>query len=713
MSIASEITRITDNVADAYTAANAKGATMPVTQNSDNLASTVATIPTGITPTGTINITANDTYDVTNYANASVAVPTAAPDYYISKSFDNGTLGGANEPINLHGVNDVSTYGLSGALRKANLTGQTAFTNTNLLTSITQQCAFKECCADASFASTGLSSVTSITGKETCSHMCETCRCVSTGLTSLQTIGGDTTALSQYTCEYMFAFNNTLTSTDLGNLRAINPQLNEAQNVGTCGYMFKQNTALNSTGLVSLESINGKYACNQMFYGCTALTNIGLNNLREIRDGYVLCDMFYKCTGLITAELPSLETADAEHGFDGTFYECSNLTTFTFTKLKSIKAEKVFSKTFSSCGQLRNLYFPKLRPDSFGNITTQFDSMLSSCNNVTIHFPPQIQSVIGSWASVLACFDATSSTVVFDAGISVTVSIPSGYTVYANGADITNESTTYMYEGDNEIVSVSSDGKIGKYIFTATSGTTSFTFDPTQITYNEFTITANESGATYTASAKTDWITVAPTVDSNNKVYCSAGFDLTVSGTLSGYYANPVTQTTTTSGTITLTFGVLTTVVYNPSDLLSAITGDTSLASEDSQNNLFLYHPTSTTSWAGSVQLQLTPPTGTTTIIISTNAYVSSEENYDFGYLALGTARPFPTPTYDRVKSGVIANGIYLFRQSGQNNTMTPVSYICEDPTQNVLTIGYAQDNTLKGTNTLYIEPISIGYVVA
>lgn len=47
MSIASEILRISGNVADAYTACSNKGATLPVTQNSDNLASTIASISTG------------------------------------------------------------------------------------------------------------------------------------------------------------------------------------------------------------------------------------------------------------------------------------------------------------------------------------------------------------------------------------------------------------------------------------------------------------------------------------------------------------------------------------------------------------------------------------------------------------------------------------------------------------------------------------------
>lgn len=47
MSIASEITRISGNIADAYTALENKGATMPSTQNSDNLADTINTITTG------------------------------------------------------------------------------------------------------------------------------------------------------------------------------------------------------------------------------------------------------------------------------------------------------------------------------------------------------------------------------------------------------------------------------------------------------------------------------------------------------------------------------------------------------------------------------------------------------------------------------------------------------------------------------------------
>lgn len=47
MTIASEITRINNNIADAYTAASGKGATLPATQNSANLATCIGSITTG------------------------------------------------------------------------------------------------------------------------------------------------------------------------------------------------------------------------------------------------------------------------------------------------------------------------------------------------------------------------------------------------------------------------------------------------------------------------------------------------------------------------------------------------------------------------------------------------------------------------------------------------------------------------------------------
>lgn len=109
MSIQSEITRIAGNVSDSLAAVALKGVTVPSGSTSDDLAGLIAQIPQGsggdtmiaggfravtidgeeyleamnggITPTGTITITQNQTgIDVAQYALADVAVPAPAPN---------------------------------------------------------------------------------------------------------------------------------------------------------------------------------------------------------------------------------------------------------------------------------------------------------------------------------------------------------------------------------------------------------------------------------------------------------------------------------------------------------------------------------------------------------------------------------------------------------------------------------------------------------
>lgn len=66
MSIKSEIDRIKSNVAAAYTALSAKGATIPTTKNSANLAAAIASIATQkAEQTKSVTVTANGTTTVT------------------------------------------------------------------------------------------------------------------------------------------------------------------------------------------------------------------------------------------------------------------------------------------------------------------------------------------------------------------------------------------------------------------------------------------------------------------------------------------------------------------------------------------------------------------------------------------------------------------------------------------------------------------------
>ena len=96
------------------------------------------------------------------------------------------------------------------------------------------------------------------------------------------------------------------------------------------------------------------------------------------------------------------------------FKGCIGITTVTLTSLSSVTEHNACRSMFQGCTSLTSLSFPALNSNSFGSSTSQFGNMLGGVTGCTVHFPSNLQSVIGSWTSVTSGFGGTNTTVLFD-----------------------------------------------------------------------------------------------------------------------------------------------------------------------------------------------------------------------------------------------------------------------------------------------------------
>ena len=95
-------------VDDIYDACVAKGSTPSSTALADVVAG-IAAIPTGITPTGTIDISSNGVKDVTQYASANVNVPNSNSGTYTPTAFTTAADMGATNSYRYVNTTKIST----------------------------------------------------------------------------------------------------------------------------------------------------------------------------------------------------------------------------------------------------------------------------------------------------------------------------------------------------------------------------------------------------------------------------------------------------------------------------------------------------------------------------------------------------------------------------------------------------------------------------
>lgn len=174
--------------------------------------------------------------------------------------------------------------------------------------------------------------------------------------------------------------------------------------------------------------------------GCPNLISIDLSNLQSVDEGGMAFSFILR-PNLESIKLDNLQSIDAdglasafatntpnnalkhvnlsklesigENGLNGAFMGNNALTSVDFSSLRNI-GKQGLTTTFQYCNSLTSLSFPALNSNSFGSAIDQFRDMLDRTLGCTVHFPSNLESVIGGWNDVTLGFGGTNTTVLFD-----------------------------------------------------------------------------------------------------------------------------------------------------------------------------------------------------------------------------------------------------------------------------------------------------------
>ena len=265
MTVASEITRIKTNIANAYNSASEKGATLPAVQNSDNLATCISSITGG-----------------GNSSKYSISI-----DNILGDVDENGVLQLPSDSFNavFNGVKDVAQYGLYYRLRNILTIETVSFPDLEKVSNNNACVSLFENASGLKFVD--LHKLTKITGSQSCYSMFRGAGVESFDLSNLTEVSGYGGASNLFSsCKVKFV--------DLHNLTKITGNT-------ACSGMFSKCDQLES---VDLSNLTTKYykGCENMFNGCTKLSSISFPALTTVTGAPFGTStshyIFGKCTAL-------------------------------------------------------------------------------------------------------------------------------------------------------------------------------------------------------------------------------------------------------------------------------------------------------------------------------------------------------------------------------------------------------------------------------
>ena len=391
MSIATAITNLQGKIANAYTAIENKGGTLPATRNAQNLSATIDAIPTEASgPRWGVNALSDILQ--TRYSNPS----------YVVHNFLN--LWGNVQKINFENVENIHTDYPRLDMGKSNVISVN-FPNLKTVFKNGLEKSFAECSALTNISFPVLSS------SQDAGFMLTFNRCKSLSSISFPSFRNcdskNTFASAFYDCSLL----QSVSFQELSNIGMLNNnQFNNA---------FANCSSLTAVSFPKIQYGNG-YTFTSAFVNCTALKSVDFSSLLAMErsgaiPGYatkMFENAFKNCTSLESVSFPNLKNANGTNSFEGAFTGCTSLSSVSFPNMESISGNYVFAKAFNGCTGLTSISFPSLTSITG---TGSLSLMFNGCTAMTeIHFKSGMESVVSSTTGYSDKWGATNATIYFD-----------------------------------------------------------------------------------------------------------------------------------------------------------------------------------------------------------------------------------------------------------------------------------------------------------